>query len=113
MFCKIKKTFKEYREFQMKMYTRIADKLERRLAAVIAAKQKLAEQIDRDNQIIEDSEDVDPVTPTVPTELIFNQYSIEVTADRVNYQEGEFITYTITSDGIPNNTVMGLSLIHI
>ena len=54
MFCKIKKTFKEYREFQMKMYTRIADRLEQRLAAVIAAKQKLAEQIDRDNQIIED-----------------------------------------------------------
>ena len=62
------------------------------------------------NQIIEDSEDVDPIIPTVPTELVFNQYSIEVTADRVNYQEGEFITYTITSDGIPNNTVMGYTL---
>ena len=62
------------------------------------------------NQIIEESEDVDPVTPTVPTELVFNQYSIEVKADKVNYQEGEFITYTITSDGIPNNTIMGYTL---
>ena len=54
MFCKVKKTIKEYRDFQMKMYTRIADRLEQRLAAVIAAKQKLAEQIDRDNEVIED-----------------------------------------------------------
>tara|TARA_Y100001963_G_scaffold4739_1_gene6179 strand:+ start:95 stop:259 length:165 start_codon:yes stop_codon:yes gene_type:complete len=54
MFCKVKKTIKEYRDFQMKMYTRVADRLEQRLAAVIAAKQKLAEQIDRDNEIIEE-----------------------------------------------------------
>ena len=54
MFCKVKKTIKEYRDFQMKMYTRVADRLEQRLAAVIAAKQKLAEQIDRDSQIIEE-----------------------------------------------------------
>ena len=54
MFCKVKKSIKEYRDFQMKMYTRIADRLEQRLAAVIAAKQKLAEQIDRDNEVIED-----------------------------------------------------------
>ena len=48
MFCKVKKTIKEYRDFQMKMYTRVADRLEQRLAAVIAAKQKLAEQMERD-----------------------------------------------------------------
>ena len=54
MFCKVKKTIKEYRDFQMKMYTHVADRLEQRLAAVIAAKQKLSEQIDRDNEVIED-----------------------------------------------------------
>ena len=48
MFCKIKKSIKEYRDFQMKMYTRIQDTLEQRLAGVIAAKQKLAEQMERD-----------------------------------------------------------------
>ena len=52
MFCKVKKTIKEYRDFQMKMYTRVADRLEQRLAAVIAAKQKLAEQIDRDSEVM-------------------------------------------------------------
>jgi len=59
--------------------------------------------------IITDPED-DPVLPTVPEELNFTQYSIEVTADRTNYQEGEFIKFTITSEGIPNNTVMGYTL---
>jgi len=38
----------------MKMYTRIADRLEQRLAAVNAAKGKLEEQIDRDTEVIED-----------------------------------------------------------
>ena len=37
-----------------RMYTRVADRLEQRLAAVIAAKQKLAEQIDRDSEVIEE-----------------------------------------------------------
>ena len=59
--------------------------------------------------IITDPED-DPIVPTIPTELNFTQYSIEVEADKINYQEGEFITFTITSEGIPNNTVMGYSL---
>ena len=62
------------------------------------------------NQLLAQTEDPDPVTPTVPTELNFTQYSIEVTADRTNYQEGEFITYSITSEGIPNNTIMGYTL---
>ena len=48
MFCKVKKSIKEYREWQLKMYTRIEDTLEQRLAGVIAAKQKLAEQMERD-----------------------------------------------------------------
>ena len=59
--------------------------------------------------IITDPED-DPIVPTVPEELNFTQYSIEVTADRTNYQEGEFIKFTIASEGIPNNTVMGYTL---
>ena len=33
----------------MKIYTRVQDTLEQRLAGVIAAKQKLAEQIERDS----------------------------------------------------------------
>tara|TARA_B100000427_G_scaffold135076_1_gene112319 strand:+ start:232 stop:438 length:207 start_codon:yes stop_codon:yes gene_type:complete len=48
MFCRAKKTIKEYRDWQMKVYTRVQDTLEQRLAGVIAAKQKLAEQMERD-----------------------------------------------------------------
>ena len=48
MFCKVKRSIKEYREWQMKIYTRVEDSLEQRLAGVIAAKQKLAEQIERE-----------------------------------------------------------------
>ena len=48
MFCKARKTIKEYREWQLKMYTRIEDTFEQRLAGVKAAKQKLEEQIKRD-----------------------------------------------------------------
>ena len=48
MFCKVRKSIKEYREWQMKIYTRVEDTLEQRLAGVIAAKQKLAEQMERD-----------------------------------------------------------------
>ena len=48
MFCKVRKSIKEYREWQMKIYTRVEDSLEQRLAGVIAAKQKLAEQMERD-----------------------------------------------------------------
>ena len=50
MFCKVKRSNKEYREWQMKIYTRVEDSLEQRLAGVIAAKQKLAEQIERDKK---------------------------------------------------------------
>ncbi len=48
MFCKVKKSIKEYREWQLKMYTRIEDTFEQRLAGVKAAKSKLEEQIARD-----------------------------------------------------------------
>ena len=48
MFCRAKKTIKEYRDWQMKVYTRVQDTLEQRLAGIIAAKQKLAEQMERD-----------------------------------------------------------------
>ena len=49
MFCRVKKSLKEYREFQLKMYTRIEDTFEQRLAGVKAAKSKLEEQIQRDS----------------------------------------------------------------
>ena len=49
MFCSVKKSLKEYREFQLKMYTRIEDTFEQRLAGVKAAKSKLEEQIQRDS----------------------------------------------------------------
>ena len=38
----------------LEAYTYLQDNLERRLAGVIAAKQKLAEQIDRDSEVIEE-----------------------------------------------------------
>ena len=48
MFCKVKKTLKEYREWQLKFYTRAQDTLEQRLAGISAARAKLEEQIKRD-----------------------------------------------------------------
>ena len=48
MLCKVRKSIKEYRQWQLKMYTRVQDTLEQRLAGVIASKQKLAEQMERD-----------------------------------------------------------------
>tara|TARA_B100000902_G_scaffold159006_1_gene154954 strand:- start:360 stop:524 length:165 start_codon:yes stop_codon:yes gene_type:complete len=51
MFCRVKKSIKEYREWQLKFYTRASDTLEQRLAGINAAKQKLEEQIDRDKVI--------------------------------------------------------------
>ena len=50
MLCKVRKTLKEYREWQLKMYNRWEDTLEVRLAGINAAKQKLEEQIERDNK---------------------------------------------------------------
>ena len=48
MFCKARKTIKEYREWQLKMYNRWEDTLEVRLAGIKAAKQKLEEQMGRE-----------------------------------------------------------------
>ncbi len=50
MFCRVKKSIKEYREWQLKLYNRWEDTLEVRLAGINAAKQKLEEQIERDNK---------------------------------------------------------------
>tara|TARA_B100000287_G_scaffold5222_1_gene5110 strand:- start:846 stop:1031 length:186 start_codon:yes stop_codon:yes gene_type:complete len=47
MLCKARKTIKEYREWQLKMYSRWEDTLEVRLAGIKAAKQKLEEQMKR------------------------------------------------------------------
>ena len=54
MFCKVRKSIKEYREWQLKMYNRWEDTLEVRLAGIKAAKDKLEEQIDRDKEVIQE-----------------------------------------------------------
>ena len=48
MLCKARKSIKEYREWQLKMYNRWEDTLEVRLAGIKAARVKLEEQISRD-----------------------------------------------------------------
>ena len=48
MFCKMKRSLKEYREWQLKFYSRAEDTLEQRLAGIKAAKGKLEEQMERD-----------------------------------------------------------------
>tara|TARA_B100000902_G_scaffold208967_1_gene198914 strand:+ start:66 stop:233 length:168 start_codon:yes stop_codon:yes gene_type:complete len=49
MICKIRKSLKEYREWQLKFYTRAQDTLEVRLAGIKAAREKLEEQMSRDS----------------------------------------------------------------
>tara|TARA_R100001443_G_scaffold74575_3_gene82266 strand:+ start:35 stop:217 length:183 start_codon:yes stop_codon:yes gene_type:complete len=44
----MKKSLKEYREWQLKFYSRAEDTLEQRLAGIKAAKGKLEEQMERD-----------------------------------------------------------------
>ena len=48
MLCKARKTIKEYREWQLKMYSRWEDTLEIRLAGIKAAKAKLEEHMTRE-----------------------------------------------------------------
>ena len=48
MLCKARKTIKEYREWQLKMYSRWEDTLEIRLAGIKAAKAKLEAQKSRE-----------------------------------------------------------------
>jgi|TARA_B100001996_G_scaffold382960_1_gene376530 hypothetical protein len=47
---------------------------------------------------------------TIPVEVITGEISVGVTSDKLEYKEGEFITYTISTNGIPNGTVMGYTL---
>ena len=48
MLCKARKSIKEYREWQLKMYNRWEDTLEVRLAGIKAAREIVEEQISRD-----------------------------------------------------------------
>ena len=48
MLCKVRKSLKEYREWQLKMYNRWEDTLEVRLAGIKAAREKLEEQMNRE-----------------------------------------------------------------
>ena len=48
MLCKARKSIKEYRQWQLKMYNRCEGTLEVRLAGIKAAREKLEEQISRD-----------------------------------------------------------------
>ena len=49
MFCKAKKSIKEYRQFQLKFYKRAQESLEVRLAGVSAAINKLEEIVAKDS----------------------------------------------------------------
>ena len=51
MLCKARKSIKEYRQWQLKMYNRWEDTLEVRLAGNTAAREKLEEQISRDTTV--------------------------------------------------------------
>ncbi len=54
-------------------------------------------------------DDID-ITITPPIEVVDNEFSINVTSDKTQYKEGEFAIFTITSNGIPNGTLLGYSL---
>ncbi len=49
MFCKARKSIKEYRQFQLKFYKRAKETLEVRLAGVSAAINKLEEIVAKDS----------------------------------------------------------------
>ena len=49
MLCKVKKTLKEYREWQLKFYRRAEETLEIRLAGIKAAREKLESIMNRDD----------------------------------------------------------------
>ena len=51
MFCKNKMSLEDRQKFKLKMLHRYEDALEVRLAGIKAAKEKLAEQMDRDENI--------------------------------------------------------------
>ncbi len=54
----------------------------------------------------------DPIdtTTTPPVTIITDEFSINVTSDKLQYKEGEFITFDITSQNVPNGTLFGYSL---
>ena len=59
--------------------------------------------------------ETDPDNPTIPYTdppdvLIDDEVSIAITSDKLEYKEGEFITYTVSSAGIPNGTILGWTL---
>ncbi len=61
----------------------------------------------------DDDPNLDPVIDVgvpIPDVVINDEYSINVTTDKLQYKEGEFVTYSITSNGIPNGTLMGYTL---
>jgi hypothetical protein len=58
----------------------------------------------------DDGEDGINIDADVPEELVGSEVSIEVTADKTEVNEGELITFSIISNGIPNGTVLGYSL---
>ena len=48
MLCKVKKTLKEYREWQLKFYTRAEETMEIRLAGIKEAREKLESIMNKD-----------------------------------------------------------------
>ena len=48
--------------------------------------------------------------PVVPEDLSGKEVSVFVTSDKLKYSEGEFITYTIQTDNVPNNTIFSYVL---
>ena len=58
-----------------------------------------------------DLEDEDPDPDALVPEVIDKEeVSVIVNSDKTQVEEGEFITYTITTNGIPNDTVLSYSL---
>ena len=59
--------------------------------------------------------ETDPLDPPIvytdpPEVLIEAEVSVAITSDKLEYKEGEFITYTVSSAGIPNGTILGWTL---
>ena len=52
MLCKVKKTLKEYRVWQLKFYPRAEETMEIRLAGIKAAREKLESIMNKDNDPI-------------------------------------------------------------
>jgi hypothetical protein len=58
-----------------------------------------------------DLEDDDPDPDAfIPEVIVAEEVSVIVKSDKTQVEEGEFITYTITTNGIPNDTILSYSL---